>query len=48
MSKLRDGYRLPLRRLVAVHHLSEVSALVSPMNGVLLFNIRVFCLFMSL
>ena len=48
VSKLRDGYRLPLRRLIAVNHLSEVSALVLPMNDVLLFNITFFCLFMSL
>ena len=30
VSKLRDGYRLPLRRLIAVNLLSEVSDLVLP------------------
>ena len=37
MSKLRDGYRLPLRRLIAVNLLSEVSDLVLPINGVFAF-----------
>ena len=35
---------MPLRRLIAVNLLSEVSGLVLPINGVFAFNI-IFCLF---
>ena len=38
MSKLRDGYRLPLRRLIAVNLLSKVSDLVLSINGVFAFK----------